>query len=381
MRIAILAPTAAPALREVANPALRDGEDDVIGGAERQISMLGAAFKEAGHTVDILVAADGAEPWDSPSGRVWPRYPLAGLPLLKLIHPKGRAVLGWLRERESDVLLQRGASELTGLAVSAGRLAGVPSVFMLASDLDLDCGREILPHPQDHALFRESVRRVDRLVAQTQDQARRIWRQLGRNAVVLPSLRSSETVPPESKRGDAIIWGGNIRPVKRPEWLIELAHRFPDRRFLVYGGASPGAERYAATVTETFSKVPNLEYLGSVAPSELPGIYAQGQILLSTSEAEGFPNTFLEAWAGGLSVLATVDPDGLIQNEGLGRCATGLDALETCLAELLRESEKDRRARRERARSYLSKHHDNTRIIKKWLEVLDSLVGSGEGGA
>ena len=369
MRIAILAPTAAPALR--------DAPGEIVGGAERQIASLGSALLAAGHRVDILLAAEGdGRDWESRSGRVWPRLPLGGAPILKLVHPKGSALLAFLRDRRSEVLLQRGASEMTALAVAAGRLASIPTVFMIASDRDLETGREILPHPQDRALYRESVRRVDRVVAQTREQARRLWRLYGRKAAILPSFWRSLPGDPRQPQGGgrAILWGGNLRPVKRPEWLIDMARRFPQEQFLVYGGAAAGAERYAAEIVAEFEHLPNLDYLGPVSPAELPGIYSRAALLLCSSEAEGFPNTFLEAWAAGLPVLSTVDPDGLLAGLGLGIMARSRGELAAGLRCLLAENEAVRAERRGRTIEYLAKNHDDAVITAQWEELLAGLL-------
>jgi hypothetical protein len=200
LRIAILTPTAAPALL--------GGSEGPLGGAEQQLAALGRALQARGHVVDFMVAGNGGLPVRTSAGQVWPRFPLHGLPLLKLVHPKGTALLRFLRERRSQILLQRGAAELTGLAGAAARLARIPFVFMLSSDLDLAPGREIMPHPQDRLLYAAGLRAADCVVAQTWDQARRLRRMAGREAAVLRPFPSGAGGLPaaELAGGRAILW-------------------------------------------------------------------------------------------------------------------------------------------------------------------------------
>ena len=367
MRVAVLAPTAAPALTlEAAG---------TVGGAERQVAVLGAVLKDRGHEVNIMVAGDGGSPRDLPAGRVWPRYPLGGLPLLKLIHPKSTALRRFLRECRAEVLLQRGAAELTGLGAFACRRLGIPFVFMVASDRDLEPGREIVPHPQDRLLFRAGLRRAAAVVAQTEAQVVRLRERFGIDATRISSFPAGE-LPDEPMRpeGEAVLWGANLRPVKRPEWLLELAARFPAVPFIAYGGAAPGHEAYAREVAARLDAAPNIEYLGPVAPGDLPGLFRRARVLLNTSRSEGFPNTFLEAWRHGVAVLATVDPDGSLAGRGLGAAAGDLTGLEAALDSLLAEDPADRAARAQRALSFLREHHDPARLADRWEALLDGLA-------
>lgn len=367
MRIAILAPTAAPAFLE--------DDSAAIGGAERQLAMLGRHMIQRGHEVDVLVAGGGGEAEVCRNGRVWPGFPLGGAPLLKLVHPKGSSLLRFLAERGSEVLLQRGASELTALAAVSARLRGIPFVFMLASDRDLESGREILPHPQDRVLFHESIREAKRLVAQTRNQARKLWRVYGLRAEVLPSFLTGESGGGgDPSQGESILWGGNIRRVKRPEWLLYLARHFPEREFLVFGAAAPGSETYCEGLVERFKSCPNLRYLGSRPPAALPGLFRRARVLINSSEAEGFPNTFLEAWQHGLDVIASVDPDGILRREGLGFPVSSKEEMAEVLSRLLAAPKSERELRARKARAYLIDEHDPTELARCWERLLEGLV-------
>lgn len=363
MRLAILAPTALAAFR-----------DDVAanqGGAERQLVALGRALAARGHRVDVIVAADGSPGEERAGCRLWPIYPRGGLPLLKLAHPKGSVLLGFLRERGSEVLLQRGAAELTGLGCVAARLLGIGFVFAVASDSDLAAGTELLPHPQDRTLFRLGLQGADTLVVQTESQRRALWRLCGRDSAVLRSFPEAE--PPATAPapgGGAILWGGNLRPVKRPEWLLALAAALPREQFIVFGGAAPGHERYAARLQAALRAQPNVEYLGALPPAALGAVYRRCRVLLNTSEVEGFPNTLLEAWRHGLDVVASVDPDRLLSRGELGLTAESLPALKECLLASLRAGEPELAERRRLALRYLQASHSPAQLAPAWERIL-----------
>jgi len=119
-----------------------------------------------------------------------------------------------------------------------------------------------------------------------------------------------------------------LRQPKRPDLLIEIARRTPAVRYLVCGGPtlffSP-AER-SERLVEAMRAQPNIEFLGRVAPERAQHIIANAAVLLSTSDAEGFPNTFLEAWSSGTPVVSlTIDPDGIIEQHRLGTVAGTVD--------------------------------------------------------
>src|SRR5690606_27779037 len=78
--------------------------------------------------------------------------------------------------------------------------------------------------------------------------------------------------------------------------------------------------------------------------------------LLCTSEFEGFPNTFLEAWSRGVPVVSTLDPDGLIGANLLGFTASSIDGLRLGL-ERLADDAPARTMCANRAQAYVAANH------------------------
>jgi glycosyltransferase involved in cell wall biosynthesis len=66
--------------------------------------------------------------------------------------------------------------------------------------------------------------------------------------------------------------------------------------------------------------------LGAVPFDESHALYARASLFVNTSrvEADGLPNSFIQAWLHGTPVLSLHhDPNGWIEGEGLGLCARG----------------------------------------------------------
>jgi len=126
---------------------------------------------------------------------------------------------------------------------------------------------------------------------------------------------------PHCEREKYIGWVGTLMQLKRPDVLIEIARKLPSIRFVVCGGLTqfmspPG---YGEQIISELRATANIEYLGQVAPERAEQIIADACLLLSTSDIEGFPNTFVQAWSSGTPVVSLrIDPDQLIARQGLG---------------------------------------------------------------
>ncbi|MBC8367796.1 glycosyltransferase family 4 protein, partial [bacterium] len=335
---------------------------------------LGGLFHSMGHEMHFLMEGEKVEPLKIEEGRVWQIMPTGGAPLLKLIHPKGSTLVRFLKEQKIDLLVQRGASELTALGAAVARKAGIPFLFLLASDSDLKPGCEILTHPQNHVLYRMTLAKARWVVAQTSEQADLLARNYGISPSIIPSMLPKL---PEEGFGDydrnRVLWGGNLRSLKRPEWLLALAKRFPKIQFEVFGGKAGGHESYAQGIIEQFELQTNLNYLGWVSNQDVPQLFSRARIFLNTSLVEGFPNSFLEAWRQNVPVVSTVDPGELLSRQKLGYFEESLDKLALRLHEIWQESSPDLQLRLQNALQYVDDIHGRESVAGRWAELLKML--------
>jgi glycosyltransferase involved in cell wall biosynthesis len=116
-------------------------------------------------------------------------------------------------------------------------------------------------------------------------------------------------------------------------------------------------------VVETLTKLPNVDYRGRVGPEEAMGVIADAALLLCTSDEEGFPNTFTQAWSNGTPIVSLkVDPDSIIEKMGLGAVSKSVDVavadINALMASVDRREEIALRARR-----YISENHNEARVV------------------
>ena len=107
-----------------------------------------------------------------------------------------------------------------------------------------------------------------------------------------------------------------MRPLKRAEWFLDLARQLPQYSFAIAGGVAD--RNYYNKIEKEAKDVKNLSFLGALSFNETNDLLKQSKLLVCTSEFEGFPNTFLQAWAQSVPVVSTVNPSGIVSKYRLG---------------------------------------------------------------
>jgi len=353
-------------------PLLRSGASGAPGGAERQQVLLARELLALGAEVSFVTfdadrrgtapeIADGIEIHRACA-------PDAGLPVVRFLYPRLTSIWGALDRAGADVYYQRCAGMLTGVVAAFARRRGRGFVFSSAHESDCDPAALMVKNPRDRALYFHGLSRADAVVAQTEEQRRLFRERLGIEAEVVrnacPRRESRPTAP-----GRHVLFLAATRPWKRPEWFLEIARAFPGVRFLMAGAPAPRGAHYARAIAAQASAVPNVEWAGPVPPEAAARLVRDAILLVSTSRAEGFPNTTLEAWAARRPVVSATDPDGCIAASGGGLVAPTLDGLVAAVGRALSDEE-GLAAMGERGFAHAREHHDPRRCAGELLDVL-----------
>jgi glycosyltransferase involved in cell wall biosynthesis len=102
-------------------------------------------------------------------------------------------------------------------------------------------------------------------------------------------------------------------------------------------------------------------------------VIAEAAALISTSDEEGFPNTFLQAWSSGTPVISLkIDPDHVIERRGLGAVSGDINTAATTVRNLIqRPDERERIAHR--ARRYVEEYHSAAAVTAVFNQAVGGL--------
>ncbi|MEO8152715.1 MAG: glycosyltransferase family 4 protein [Rhizobacter sp.] len=324
----LLNPPSAPARPSLcfvnldAYPALVPGyESHRIGGEEVQHSLLSTMFAAKGYDVHLVTADFGQPDGQAVRGvRVLRSFRAeAGLPVVRFVHPRWTGLHAALRRANSDVYYVSCAGALVGWVAWFARRHRRRVIFRVASDTDCDPNRLLVTHARDRWLYHYGLHRADAVLAQTDHQVALLKANYGIQSVVAPMVLDVPVL--ESLQGERdidVLWVANMRVLKRPELFVQLAQQLPNRRFHLVGGSMRDEPEVYARVCSLAAAVPNLTLHGRVGFHDTLALVNRARLFVSTSLIEGFPNTFLQAWAREVPTVSFFDPDGLVTRHGLG---------------------------------------------------------------
>ncbi len=352
-----------------------------IGGAETQQVALARGLSSRGYRVSFVVHDHGQAEGPSRDGvELYKSYrPEAGWPMVRFFVPRLNGLWSAMRRADADVYYQRGAESETGLVAWWCRRHGRRFVFALAGHHMLNVTGPARPAWRERALFRYGMTRADLILVQSGEQQEMMRRQFKLDSTVLPSVAPGWSDGIEEPDGVAVragvLWIGRFDRVKRLDACLDLAERLPDVMFTIVGDSNVESD-YARRQTERIAGLRNVVRRGYVSPRDIRSCYRGSRVLLCTSASEGFPNTFLEAWASGTPVVSTVDPDQTVAKHGLGVVGCDVSGLGDGIELLLRDDEMWS-ACSSRCQEYVKRHHHAGHIAAQLDEHLRKLVPQG----
>jgi glycosyltransferase involved in cell wall biosynthesis len=133
---------------------------------------------------------------------------------------------------------------------------------------------------------------------------------------------------------------------------------------------------YSERIIDILKALPNVKYRGQVAPEEAGQVIANAAAFLSTSDAEGFPNTFLQAWASGTPIVSLgLDPGAAIRQQGIGIVSESVENAVVDLHALI-DSSQQRETIGVRARRYVAETHGAAGIVSIFEHFLLSQINN-----
>lgn len=224
-----------------------------------------------------------------------------------------------LKKVMPELIISRGASRTLYSLTTLGERLGIKNIFFGASDVNFVPGKSTVRNPLNHFLYERALKNTTlTIVSQNDYQAKTLKQYFGRDSLILPNIwqqDKSETQRLDEKKYD-VIWVSNFRRLKRAEWAIYAAQKLPQFRFAIIG--APNDASYYADIETLASEVHNVDFLGKQSFDKTSELIASSRVLICTSEYEGFPNTFLQAWGAGIPVISTVDPNNILNCNSVG---------------------------------------------------------------
>ncbi|HSD74483.1 MAG TPA: glycosyltransferase family 4 protein, partial [Steroidobacteraceae bacterium] len=294
------------------------GDTTSVNGESVQHVLLARAWRDLGLDVSMVVHDHGQGPVRMHDGiRAFAAHaPYAGVPVLRFVHPRMTSLVTALTAADADVYYQSPSGSATGVTAWFCRQRGRRMVYRVASDANCVPGRQLIRYWHDRKLYEYGLRRAHLVATQTLEQTSLLLEHYGigsaavNMAVELPAAQAD-------RRDIDVLWVSNLRSVKRPELVLELARQLPHVSFTIAGGVC-GRQHYYDEVMAAAARLHNVTMLGAVPYARIGALFDRARVFLNTSSVEGFPNTFLQAWVRGTPVVTFFDPDRLVHQQRLG---------------------------------------------------------------
>lgn len=347
---------------------LTGGRRGNVGGAQLQQVLIGRELSDRGHDV-VFVETDAPHKEEKTIDgiEVVLKRDYADYPFVRRQPARALETLKTLRAVDPDACYLRGPNvDALSIALYC-RLADAKFVYGFAHDRELAADQNVFDEAGAtnavfRAVLRRAIGRADVVVVQNEFQRRRAERlfdskiELVENGYPEPEGTASET----ELRTDrpVVFWAATLRDWKRPDVVVDVAAEVPDAQFVLAGSRADESPELYDQIERRAEDVENLSFTGYIPYEDIDDYFADADIFLNTSTSEGFPNTFLQAWAHETPVVSlNVDPNDILRNHDIGRYADGdRDRLVASLRDLVDDAE-NRRLVGRNAREYFVENH------------------------
>lgn len=347
-----------------------------IGGEQVQHTLMARALARQGHEVSMVVADYGQA-----DGSVWQGVKTykafrmgAGVPVLRYVYPRWTGMWAALARADADLYYVSCAGMQVGLVAMFCHRHGRRFIYKIAHDRDCEPDNLLIQYGRDKRLYEYGLRRAGAIIAQSAQQQASMLANYGLNSTVAHMLvDGTERILPWAERNIDVLWVNNLRQFKRPDLLLDLAEAVPHLQFHMIGGEQSGFADLFAAISARARTIPNLTFHGRVPYHQMDQMYARAKVFVNTSDTEGFPNSYLQAWIRGTPVVAFFDPDGVNQRNALGATPSDLAAMAQAVKQLCADQAAWENVS-VRCASFMQAHYGDQHILAPYLRCFTELT-------
>lgn len=348
--------------------------NDYIGGESVQISLLAKSFAELGYDVSIICGDYGQPAIEMIDGiRVIRAFKAGtGFPIIRFLYRRIYCFMKALKIADSKIYFQSCSGYITGLVALHCQLSKNDKtfIFRVASDADCIPNQHISTNYWQRALYNYGLKKANIVSVQSTTQQDLLYKNYNINSTPINMIVEEPSLHKDITKDIDLIWIGNIRKVKRPELLFEIAHLLPNYKFLIIGGPLPGEEDYYNEVKIKADRITNIIFKGFIPYHEVGGFFERAKILINTSEIEGFPNTFLQAWIRKTPVISFFDPDNIIKNEKLGDSPIDIEDMKNSIENILNNKDELSEVGT-RCESFAKNNYSSIAVANKYISIIN----------
>jgi len=353
-----------------AYPLLSDAEYGTSCGAEVQQFLIAKALVDRDYRVTFIVNDFGQKEREVHSSIEVIKGPFRylGGSNMHFFVDTWRLVMLLLRISADFNLLKTPTSLLFAMGLHR-YLFGGRLVKIIASDQDCAyCNKKLVSR-----LYPWGTKALDYTIFQSEYQKKQGSKNLGLKGTVIKNIAHSVNfIDQHFEKNIDVLWIGSSDITKQPDVFLDLAEQLTEISFTMV--MADGTDRqFQGHIEKRAKATPNVDYKGAVAYNRTWSYYKRAKILVCTSQSEGFPNIFLQAWQTSIPIVSlSIDPDNVISDNHLGFVSGNLDKMKKDI-KLLLAKDNLRRELGKNGKTYVDKNHSSEVIIRQFINVLEAL--------
>ena len=277
-----------------------------------------------------------------------------------------------LNEIKPDGIYTRTHSSWSGFATKYAVKNNIPHIWAVASDTDLPkiTHKASLLKPRDNLarrLMNFTVHNCSHVIVQNSEQLKKLKELYQRDGLLIN--QSSKKIDDvsllhKSHKVLEVIWVANLKTIKQPELFLDIVKKYANDARINFTMVGRSSNYYKEKIKELDS-ILNFKFLGELKNEEVNALLLKSHILINTSLAEGFSNTFVQGWLRKVVVVSmNSNPSDILTKQNIGYIENDIDKIKARI-DFLIENKKNLMIMADKAYHYALEHHDIDRNLNK----------------